>query len=160
MAHNIGKPFKFPQWTRTFFDISPIFEIFVMKSMQSPEKKSEKFKLFFSRICGTSWNRAKTIFRWSGGVFFFEKFKLVFFVKFWHLLKSCKKHFPMVRGDLFFEKLKLFFSRIVDTINKHENPPRTTPPEIQDPWDHAQMIERKILCRIALTRALYDQIRP
>ena len=28
------------------------------------------------------------------------------------------------------------------------------------PWDHAQMIERKILCRIALTRALYDQIRP
>ena len=28
------------------------------------------------------------------------------------------------------------------------------------PWDHAQMIERKILCRIALTRALYEQIRP
>ena len=28
------------------------------------------------------------------------------------------------------------------------------------PWDHAQMIERNILCRIALTRAMYDQIRP
>ena len=66
----------------------------------------------------------------------------------------------MVRGGTFFEKCKLFFSRIFDPPEKHENPPWTTPPEIQEPWDHAQMIERKILFRIALTRAPYDQIRP
>ena len=42
---------------------------------------------------------------------------------------------------IFFEKLKLLFSRIVDPLEKHENPPQTTPPEIQEPWDHAQMIE-------------------
>ena len=52
------------------------------------------------------------------------------------------------------------FSRIYDPPEKHENPPWTTPPEIQEPWDHGQMIERKIPFRIALTRALYDQIRP
>ena len=66
----------------------------------------------------------------------------------------------MVRGDLFFEKFKLFFSRIFDLPQKHENPPWTTHPEIQEPWDHAQMIERKILFRIALTRGPYDPIRP
>ena len=67
----------------------------------------------------------------------------------------------MVRGDLFFEKFKLFVSRIFEPPpEKHENPPPPHPPEIQEPWDHAQMIERKILFRIALTRALYDQIRP
>ena len=38
--------------------------------------------------------------------------------------------------------------------------PWRTPIESLPPWDHAQMIERKILFRIALTRALYDQIRP
>ena len=65
----------------------------------------------------------------------------------------------MVR-DLFFEKRKLFFSRICDPPEKHENPPWTTPSENLSPWDHAQMIERKILFRIALTRALYDQIQP
>ena len=42
----------------------------------------------------------------------------------------------------------------------HENPMFPLPLQIKDSWDHAQMIERKILCRIALTRALYDQIRP
>ena len=30
-----------------FFDISPIFEVFDMKYMRNPEKKTEKFKLFF-----------------------------------------------------------------------------------------------------------------
>ena len=53
-----------------------------------------------------------------------------------------------------------FFRGLLTPREKHENPPWTTPPEIQEPWDHAQMIERKILFRIALTRALYDQIRP
>ena len=43
---------------------------------------------------------------------------------------------------------------------KHKNPPLKNPLENPDPWDHAQMIERKILFRIALKRALYDQIRP
>ena len=66
----------------------------------------------------------------------------------------------MVRGDFFFEKFKLFFLRIFDPPKKHENPPWTTPPENLSPWDHAQMIERKILFRMALTRALYDQLRP
>ena len=66
----------------------------------------------------------------------------------------------MVRGFVLFEKCKLFVSRICDPLEKHENPPLPNPLENQDPWDHAQMIERKILCRIALTRALYDQIRP
>ena len=54
----------------------------------------------------------------------------------------------------------LFFSRIFDTLKKHENPPWTTPHENPETWDYAQVIERKILFRIALTRALYDQIRP
>ena len=49
MAHNMGKPIKIPQWTRTCFDISPMFVLFVMKSMQNPEKKYEKYKLFFFR---------------------------------------------------------------------------------------------------------------
>ena len=42
----------------------------------------------------------------------------------------------------------------------HENPRLHLPLQNLVPWDHAQMIERKNLCRIALTRALYDQIRP
>ena len=33
----------------------------------------------------------------------------------------------MVRGTFFFEKCKLFFSRIFDPPEKHENPPWTTP---------------------------------
>ena len=61
--------------------------------------------------------------------------------------------------DLFFEKFKLFFADLWP-LEKHENPPPPHPLENPDPWDHAQMIERKILFRIALTRALYDQIRP
>ena len=64
-------------------------------------------------------------------------------------------------GDFFvLRSVNYFCSRMFDPPEKHENPLRTTPPEMQEPWDHAQMIERKILCRIALTRALYDQIRP
>ena len=50
--------------------------------------------------------------------------------------------------------------RGVKNGKKHEKPTLKNPLENPDPWDHAQMIERKILCRIALTRALYDQIRP
>ena len=49
--------------------IFPLFlELFDMKVMQNLEKKSEKFKLFFSRIFGTSYNHPKTILRWSGVV--------------------------------------------------------------------------------------------
>ena len=44
--------------------------------------------------------------------------------------------------------------------NHHENPRFCKTLQIKDSWDHAQMIEREILFRIALTRALYDQIRP
>ena len=95
----------------------------------------------------------------SNGQFLFLLRSLnYFFADVWHLLESCKNHFPMVRG-FFVEKCKLSFSRF-DPPEKHENLPRTTLPGIQEPWDHAQMIERKILFRLALTRALYDQIRP
>ena len=43
---------------------------------------------------------------------------------------------------------------------KRENPNPPHPLGNPDPWDHAQMIKRIILFRIALTRALYDQLRP
>ncbi len=38
--------------------------------------------------------------------------------------------------------------------------PWRTPMKTFFPWDHAQVIERKILFRIALTRDLYDEIQP
>ena len=52
----------------------------------------------------------------------------------------------------------MFFC-IFDPKN-HENPRFCKTLQNHFPWDHAQMIERKILFRIALTRALYDQLRP
>ena len=52
------------------------------------------------------------------------------------------------------------FSHFRPPQKGHENPRFPFPLQNLVPWDHAQMIERKILCRIALTRALYDQIRP
>ena len=48
----------------------------------------------------------------------------------------------------------------VSTLQSHENPGFPLPLQNLARCDHAQMMERKILCRIALTRALYDQIRP
>ena len=48
----------------------------------------------------------------------------------------------------------------LQSAKHHEHPRFPLPLQNPFPWDHAQMIERKILCRIALTRALYDQIRP
>ena len=66
----------------------------------------------------------------------------------------------MVRGFVFVEKFKLFFSRICVPPENMKIHPGRPPTEIQEPWDHAQMIERKLLCRIALTKALYVQIRP
>ena len=66
----------------------------------------------------------------------------------------------MVRGDLFFLRSLNHFFADVCPPEKHENPPQTDPLENLSPWDHAQVIERKILFRIALTRALYDQMAP
>ena len=66
----------------------------------------------------------------------------------------------MRRATFLFEMFKIFVSRIVDPLKNMKIHPRRPPPEIQEPWDHAQMIERKILFRIALSRASYDQIRP
>ena len=54
----------------------------------------------------------------------------------------------------------MFTSPQQNKKNKLNIPPLTNPLENPEPWDHAQMIERKIRFRIALTRALYDQIRP
>ena len=45
-------------------------------------------------------------------------------------------------------------------LPKKQKSPLTDPHKNPDPWDHAQMIERKILCRIALTRAPETQTRP
>ena len=72
-----------------------------------------------------------------------------------------EKSFSNGQGRPFFlRSLDYYFRGFLTPPEKHENPAPLHPPEIQEPWDHAQMIERKILCRIALTRALYDQIRP
>ena len=60
----------------------------------------------------------------------------------------------------FLDILQGLCGRLKKNIKSHENPRFPLPLQIKDSWDHAQMIERKILCRIALTRALYDQIRP
>ena len=43
---------------------------------------------------------------------------------------------------------------------EYENPPLEKPHENLFPWDHAQIVERKILYRIALTRAPETQTRP
>ena len=43
---------------------------------------------------------------------------------------------------------------------KYENPPLENPQENLFSWDHAQIVERKILYRIALTRAPETQTRP
>ena len=51
-----------------------------------------------------------------------------------------------------------FFS-IFDPPKSHTNPRFPLPLQNLVPWHHAQMIERTILCRIALTRALYS-VRP
>ena len=75
-------------------------------------------------------------------------------------LKTMQKSFSDGQGILVFLTSEFFFHRFLTPPEKHENLPWTTTPESLCPWDHAQMIERKILFRIALTRALYDQIRP
>ena len=53
-----------------------------------------------------------------------------------------------------------FLHRLCGRPKNYKNPPLTSPHKNLLPWDHAQMIERKILYKIALTRAPYDQIRP
>ena len=53
-----------------------------------------------------------------------------------------------------------YFFPFLTPPKSHENPSFPLPLQNPFPWDHAQMIERKILFMIALTRALYDQIRP
>ena len=60
----------------------------------------------------------------------------------------------------FLISLNYFCSRICGPLKKYETPPPPHPLENPEPWDHAQMVERKILFRRALTRALYDQLRP
>ena len=73
-------------------------------------------------------------------------------------------HFAMVEssGDQNLTMFMLHFHVfwIFDPSKSYENPRFPLTLQIKDSWDHAHMIERKILCRIALTRALYDQIRP
>ena len=56
--------------------------------------------------------------------------------------------------------LSFMFFPILDPQKSHENPRFLKLLQNLVPRDHAQMIERKILCRIALKRPLYDQIRP
>ena len=54
----------------------------------------------------------------------------------------------------------VYFFPFLTPQKSHETPGFPLSLKKPFPWDHAQMIERKILFRIALTRALYDQIRP
>ena len=60
----------------------------------------------------------------------------------------------MVRGTFFLRSVNYFFRGFLTPLKNIKNPPWTTPHKNLLPWDHAQMIERKILCRIALTKAL------
>ena len=62
--------------------------------------KSEKFKLFFSRIFGPSYNHPKTILRWSGEVFFLRSVNY-FFRAILAPLKFIYKSFSDGQGNLF-----------------------------------------------------------
>ena len=53
-----------------------------------------------------------------------------------------------------FENLRNLTGRQNDSKN-HENPRFCKTLQNPFPWDHAQMIERKILCRIALNNACF-----
>ena len=75
MAHNMEKSIKFPQWTRTIFVISPVIELFDMKSMQNPKNKSEKFKLLFRGFLAPLRIMQKPFPDGQGDICF-EKFKI------------------------------------------------------------------------------------
>merc|ERR1712183_156548 len=67
---------------------------------------------------------------------------------------------PISDGQVFFEKFQLFFSRICDPSKNHEKTCFRASLKPQGPRDPPCVKERKILFRIALTRALYDQMAP
>ena len=70
MAHNMKKKLLNFRNEPEQFSIFPLFfKLFDMTSMQNSEKKSEKFKLSFSRIVGTSYNHLKTFSDGQGGTF-------------------------------------------------------------------------------------------
>ena len=77
MAHNMEKPIKFPQWTGTLFDISYIFGLFDMESMQNPEKQIWEVYFFladFWHLLESSKNHSPMV---RGGTFF-QKCKLFY----------------------------------------------------------------------------------
>ena len=101
-------------------------------------------KLFgFPLHFGFCWAEPPQIFSgfWGGGSF------------------STGRERPRPKSDHAHPAFSCFFPFLTPQKN-HENP--RLPLHLQNPfpWNHAQMTKRKILCRIALTRALYDQIRP
>ena len=82
-----------------------------------------------------------------------------FFCECWALLESFKHDFPMVRAKIKSQKFQVFVLKN-DPLENHEN---TTFRTFLEPWgprDRPWIQERKILFRIALTRALYDQTAP
>ena len=119
--------------------------------------KSDKFKLFFRGLLAPLIIIQKSFPDGQGGIFL--RSVKYFFRAILAPLKMIQKSSSDGLG-IFFEKCKLCFSRIFDPLENHENVTWTTPFENLEPWDHAQMMERKTLFRIALSRALYDQLRP
>ena len=77
-AFCIWNSFNFRNGLDVFSRFPLIFKVFDMRSMQKFKKKSEKFKIFFSRIFGTSYNHSKTILRWSGRVLFLRSVNYFF----------------------------------------------------------------------------------
>ena len=120
-----------------------------------------------SRLSGSTWENQQ---KWGDNIFeFIRCFPLYwgfFELKTPRIVGDCLgDHFARVESaeDQNLTMCILHFHVFVafSTPQKsHGNRRFPLPLQIKDSWDHAQMIEREILFRIALTRALYDQIRP
>ena len=111
----------------------------------------------FSSFFGGNWallKSSKNIFRWSGSTISEVSF---FCFDIWDLLTSRKNNFPMVRTT---NNLGSFSSFLLFEKCPPENHENTTFRAVLEPWgprDRPWIQEHKILFRIALTRALYDQ---
>ena len=89
-----------------------------------------------------------------------RSFSSFFFGENWTLRTSCKNDFPMVRGEQNNLRSLFFFSWFSRPSKNHENTLFRASLEPQGPRDPPCVKERNIFFRIALTRALYDQMAP
>ena len=104
---------KFPQWTGPFFNNSPIAWAFWHEShAKSWEKILRSLNSFFRGLLAPLKIMQKSFSDGQGGTCF-EKCKLFFFVQMWHLLKSCKNNFPMVRDFFVLRSVNYFFRGFV-----------------------------------------------